>query len=369
MEYRARNLGGRPEFWAGALCACLLFRPLCAASEDKRDSPKYLALEAGSQVSYWNPGLKTDRSLVQYRAEGLASYKAQTVLSYGEAILALSYEAPFRATSQQKEMLLAHKSQVANLERYTLRLNARPFLLECFPFLKEHYLSRALLSAEFYHSEAVFYGNAQVLAPFMFLPSGARVDWQKRTVAGAQKMEAGTSLAFRTQFVENEITVSLWDFTQYSFRMGYYNLAWQRPSDNDSNYAISDGRSVYPILFETTYETSGFVVFIKNKNPAEPGWNGEFSYWGGLHNRIVTALGQPQEDNRTVHFDGFRLGIWYNWDWAEKSSRGFYLGLGANGEWRNWSIETKNNNPALPSSTTYDFERLFGICGRMGYKF
>lgn len=345
------------RYLSGTLGAFLLCQSsLCLGSERPQ---WYFQLDASGQTSFWRPGLKTEgEPLVQYKTEGLTSYEARALLGYGGPIAFLSYETPFNAASgRQRDMFVSNKLGPAGVEKYVAGIGVQPILFLAFPSLSEHHLLRLASSFEFSHSETIFYGNAQAARSFMFLPSDARVDWSHLTVYGARKLSAGSSLAFRTQFVDNEMTVSLWDFKGYSLRVGYYDLAWQRPSDNNDQYMITDGVSVYPILYETTYRTRGITFLYKNNASAAPRWNIDVGFRHGFDNKIKAALERQLGEKESLEFNGVRLGLWYNW-YPSRKARGLSWSVGFAMDYRKWEIETRDSNNKVISTKRIDEEML-----------
>lgn len=353
---------------------CFVRTPLFAAEpkepEDKPDR-LFVTLQAGTAASYWNPGLNAQgEQIVRYRTEGLSYYEGKIILGYGESeVISFSHERPFfLSSSRQRDMLADRDSEGAGLEKYTGGIDLRPLLGHLFPVLEEHPFLYALLSVQFYHSRAVFYGSAEAQRTFFYVPQDARVDWNAMTISGAKKMSAGSQLAFRTSFEEQEITIPLIIFPRYSLRGGYYDLAWKRPSANNFQYLITDGTGSFPILYDTTYLTKGAVVAIRNEQPAHRGFNVDLGMRFGASNKIKAAIERRLDDNQSLSYVSFTGGTWYNW-YLRKDASGFFFTLGGNLDVRRWWLETKDAAGNKIRDDLIDSERLFGGYARAGWRF
>lgn len=348
----------------------MLISPPHAIGDDEQGIP-YLLFQGSGQWLFWTPGLKTQsKELVKYKTEGLASYATKAILGYGAPIITISKEGPFdTSSSRQQDMFISNKQQSAGFEKLTAGIDIKPILLFAFPYLEKDYFLKTLLSVEFNHSETVFYGNAEASIPFMFLPSNAIVDMNNHTVIGAIKLDSGTSLSFRTKFIDNEIMFNLFDYNQYSFKLGYYSMEWERPSDNNYSYTITDGTTAYPILFETTYKSEGVAASIKNNDSTAPGFNFDLSLQLSTNSKIKSAWERQFKPNESIGSSKLKAGIWYNWRLFSDTRKGFSATIGVATDYRRWQITTRDAQGNTVSDQTIDEERLERIYAQVGYNF
>lgn len=335
----------------------------------------YLQVEASAQGAYWDPGLKTEGiEPIKYETEGLSTYKAHAAIGFGGPVFSFSYEVPFIQSARQKEMFMANKTHSTGIEKYAAGIDFRPLLSYLFPPIDDHYLIKTLLSMRINHSEALYFGNAKVPSTFFYLPLDAVIDWNALTVQGGIKVDTGSSVAFRTKFTDSEITACLGEGKGVSVHIGYYELDWRRPSDNNYKYTING----FPIIYETSYRSKGAALLIKNDDPASPGLNGDFNLRIGamwIHDRIKDTNPQEKEGyHPTRSFFALKTGLWYNWYLAGgKTMRGLFFGLGSEFDGRHWSIDDKatNNNSSTTqgSGGSGDWEKFFRVFLKTGYKF
>jgi hypothetical protein len=358
------------EWRATATSIPLIFLPaLLWASEENAEAKFFLALQLSSQGNHWSPGLATrGPELVRYRTQGLATYRGEATIGYGGPLFTLGYERPFLPRPAQQDMLAASAREEAGLEKFTLDFDLLPILTYRFPILEENHLLRTLLSVEFRYARSRFYGSAEVRSPFFYLPQDATVDWQSRTISGARRLAAGQRVAFQTTFVEEGISLSLWEWTHYAFRMGYFSLSWKRPSDNNYQYAISDGVSSLPILHETTYEASGVSIRLKHKDPARAGLHGDLGMRLGFDNRIRSAIAHPLQEHESLEFFGLHGSARYTWH-LRKSERGLFCSLGASADLRSWRVDLKDLNGNTTESRLVDAEKLLSTSASVGWQF
>ncbi|MBI4370512.1 MAG: hypothetical protein HY547_09830 [Elusimicrobia bacterium] len=355
-------------------------------------------IEFAGQSLFWEPGLSAvdelDRPLIDYDAEGLRSYEARAALGYGGSpAIVFSREAPFEATKSQQDMFAVNQIQTAGLEKFTGKLDIAPILDAAFPVLSEHPFWRAMLSLRITHAQSVFYGNARVSRAFYFLPLAADVDFGAGTVTGATKINVGSSLSFRTEFLDQEVSVRVWEMPAFDFpfllngkpnsvtvpphilRLGYYQLQWDRPSDNNYEYYVLDAFGAYPIIYESNYVSKGLVVGFEDPDPSAHGFNFDVSVRGlGADNEIQAAIQRNLEDRtgikRNLDFGSLKMAFRYNWylNGAAKAS-GLFLNLGVDLETRFWEIVESDEEGNELSRQTIDRDNLTKIQVRAGYRF
>lgn len=343
--------------------------PPASASAADEESLIFLRLEAKTQAAWWNPGLASrGPTLVRYRTQGLATYRGEATVGYGGPMFTFGYERPFTPTTPQKDMLSVAERSDAGLEKFTFDLDFLPVLQYRFPILKENYLLRTLFSVEFRYSKSRFYGSAEVQRPFYYLPQDATVDLQARTVVGARKLSAGQRISFATTFTEQDISLSLWDFPNYAFRMGHFEVAWKRPSDNNHDYGIRDGASTLPILYETSYEANGISLRLQNRDPARAGLNGDVEMRIGLNNKIRATIAPQLQENESLAFFGLTGGVWYTW-YLRKNRRGLFVSLGARADLRSWRVDVEDAEGKNEESKPLDAEKLVSGWASAGWKF
>jgi len=347
----------------GLILAASLTSPASASPTDE-DSLIFLQLEAKTQAAWWNPGLSTrGQPLIRYRTQGLATYRGEATIGYGGPLFTLGYERPISPTPIQKDMLAVSEHSDAGLEKFTFDFDLLSVLKYRFPVLEENRLLRTLLSVEFRYARSRFYGSAEAQRDFFYLPQDAVVDWGNRTLIGARKLPAGQRVGFSTTFTEHDISLSFIEWPHYAFRMGYFQLAWKRPSDNNYTYTITDGVSTLPILYETTYESNGISLRLQNKDPARVGLHGDIEMRLGMSNQIQAAIKPPLRPDESLAFFGLNGGAWYVWRFLG-DRQGPFVSIGARADLRSWRVDVKDANGDAVESRPLDAEKLFS--GRVG---
>lgn len=405
------NLPSQDGWNAGPQCLVLhlflliLVGKVSAIELGDQTKPKkdrfYAVMQATSKWSFWNPGLSASNPAMSFRTEGLSSYEVQGLVGYGGCpIASLSYEGPLLSgNNHQREILAANRTQQAGLEKYTAGIAPEPLLSIFFPRAWEGIqgshlpdswwsngeltvaptevlavagasLMRTIASVQFFHSEALFFGTAHANSPFLFLPTTASVD-PNGVASGGTRVEAGSGVSFKTLFKEDDITVSVWDWSHYNLRVGVYDLEWSRPSEN--NHAPQPGQ--LPFLFETRYESRGLHLAVQNSATETRGFNYDFTLQYGMQNKITSASGRSlgvQYDSLRYSLDylGLKGSAWYNWRLGGTASHEYLLAVGAMADARSWTVSYPANGygPGTQDKSVGS-EFLYSLWTRIGYRF
>ena len=340
----------------------------------------FFGADAGAQAFFWQPA---EINGVAFKTEGLRGYDFHAGLWPGNSprsayAIEVEYKAPFEQTEKQMDMLTANKSGAEGLEKFTFGIRPDEIAYTLKPSLANNVWMRILLSTQFQYSKTVFYGNADVSAPFYYMGVGTVVDTVNHTVSGAVKLYPGTPLLFRTEFKEREISAAFYSLPEgfHEFRIGYFSLEWRRPSANNKGYTISDGIGTYPIVYDTRYSVKGFAFKWVSRDLTSPGLNSDIAVRFGFKPKIeqVLPLELPQDENLT--YIDYHLGGCYNWYLYKKTRDGLFVTIGGDAKLFGWFAEKKktdsnSNSQGDPGSSLrlIDKETLYTVYLRGGFRF
>ena len=140
-------------------------------------------------------------------------------------------------------------------------------------------------------------------------------------ITGAQNISTGETIAFKTEFIENEISLLLFSMdtaqtekhgskivknkiVRQDVRLGYFSSEWNRPS-----HGTNDTLNGLPIISENTYKVQGAFVAFNTQDPGSPGLNLDWSLKYGFNGEVDNAFYYKNAD---VRYLGVGLNTWYN---------------------------------------------------------
>jgi len=289
--------------------------------------------------------------------------------------LQIMYEAPFNASdSFQREMLSVNEGGAEGLEKYTFGIRPDAIVFSIKPAWKESGLLKTLLSTEFKYSRSLFYGKASVSEPCFYLDSAVTVDWDNRIISGGRQLAAGDAIAFRTEFRDLEISMPFYRHKGHEFRVGYFNRVWERPSDNNQSWSISTYSGTYPIIYDTTYKSRGFLFAFKSAEASSAGLNTDLSVQFGSKNEIKQALPLNLPEYEKLTAITYSAGLWYNWYARSDGGTGFFFSVGGDIRAHGWYAEDSRESSSGSSSDEDDLrlldkDTLYSGYLRAGYRF
>lgn len=314
--------------------------------------------DAGYRQSFWTPGFRRD--VVDFRTEGLQSFTAGACLLFREVpVMFYHYEGPFERTPSQEELFERNVEQASALKkiRAGLLFGWVGTVMELPPL----YL-QVLNRLEWLHAEEAFFGDAVAVKKFAYVPSTAdvEVDGSTATIGGLVMMQPGDTVAFRTEFKEDDISLT-WPVSyrdwKFQVRAGYFSARWFRPSDLDRQWYLVDDHTL--LLYETEFMSKGFILGVEPQSRSAPGPGGSVLGRWGLDNHIRNEVNRDYEvePGKDLLFAAGVIDGWYNWRFA--SGRwNWTLTAGASIDRRIFATELH------PLRGTWESENLYRIyCG------
>jgi len=331
-------------------------------------------IELGSNFANWEPGLD-DEKVVAFDTEGLNAFNISGNLVYNEkSFFSFGYERPFHKTSSQEEIFKTNTSQESGLEKFTGGITLDPFANYFFPnnpFLKK------LFSIKFKYTKELYFGEVSALTDFAYVPKEALVDNVNMIITGGQNISTGEVIAFKTEFIENEISLQLFSIdatqtTKYGkktvkkktvrqdLRLGYFSYEWNRPS-----HGTNDTLNGLPIVSENTYKVQGgFVAFI-TQDPGSPGWNLDWSLKYGFNGEVDNAFYYKNAD---VRYLGVGLDTWYNLYFGKDRYDGLLCTFGLLLDRRRIVLDAETSNGSSVR-VLEDEDDLYKIYFNLSYRF
>lgn len=311
-------------------------------STDTRDGGFYAVANVASITAAYKP---VGSLLIDYKTESLSFYATQAILGYGSIpLMRFDYQGVFNSSVRQKEMLATNKHQKTGLEKYTAGLSVGPIVDYLFTSGESGWILKTLFSTEITYNQAIFYGNAEISKPGLYIPipSGA----------GRKTLSAGESVSFKSELKDTEITVGSW------FRFGYYNSSWNKPI-NDIH--VTDATTGLPVLFDGNFRFDGVSFKLLTLDRSADGLCVDLGYKYGA--------GSLTDKNGSVIIDNLKsktilADVWYNWypfAVATEPLKGLAVTLGASLDWR-WVKQD-------PGYSIVVSEYLSSLYLRLGYRF
>jgi len=332
-------------------------------------------INTGLDLSFWKPGFDDDK-VVKFSTEGIKTYHVGTNFAYrGKTLLGLRYERPVDETNKQEEILSVNTSQKAGLEKFIggVKLDSLADLL--FP---DNMLLKKIFSVEYRYTKECFFGEVTAQRNLEYLPKDAVVDPVKRIIAGSVPVSAGETLAFRTEFINQEISLPLISmnmqktinyngrveevsYFREDLRAGYFNFKWNRPS-----HGTYDTLAGKPIISDTTFNAQGIFLAFETQDPDAPGLNLDWVVRNGLSGEVDNAFHYKKSD---VTFAGISINSWYNHYFSGRRDR-FAATIGFLFDWRRINIDV--NGPETSTSTDRvleEQEKLYKVYLNLLYRF
>lgn len=338
-----------------------------AAEENKPFFKNVFAnVDIASQFANWTINGDNDRSVMQYKTEGLAMMKISGNLGIGsKSFVTVSYERPFDDNAHQQEMLAANVSSSSGLEKFVGGVKLDPIADLLF---KEnsllHNLARKALSVRFKYTNEVYFSEATTRSKALYLPSNATFNHQTRTVSGGRELAAGEKLGAKTTLTEEEISVplvtfdmpyylngELWKMAKHDLRIGHYSRKWSRPSDTDA-LTIKDRSGVArPVVYNADYKSDGVMLSVETTDVDAPGFNADFSFRIGYDDKISSVIDWSKLADKPVDtgFYALNLSLWYNYYFNRTRYQGWCMSLG--GSWTQSAMNVEIPTKQADSST------------------
>ncbi len=332
-------------------------------------------INTGVDLTYWNPGFDEDK-VVKFTTEGMKTYHVGANFTYNDkSMLALQYERPFDGTKNQLEIFKANMKQNSGIERFTGEVKLDPLADLLFP---DSLLLRKILSVEYRYSRERFFGEVTAQREIAYIPKDAIVDHVKRTITGSKSVSAGEKLDFRTEFINQEISIPLVSldmkktvnyngrvekisFFREDFRVGYFNFQWSRPS-----HGTDDTLAGKPIISDTTFKSQGYYLSFETQDPGSPGFNLDWLVRIGLGGEVDNAFHYNKSD---VSFVGMSINTWYN-HYFNSRNGGPAATFGFLFDWRRMNVDEKTTEASTSTVRIMnEQEKLYKVYLNLIYRF
>jgi len=332
-------------------------------------------MNTGVDLTFWKPGFDEDR-VVKFSIEGMKTYHVGANFVYGgKSMLVLRYERPIHGTDSREDIFKANTEEKSGLEKFTGGVKLDPLAYLLFP---DNTLLKKILSVEYRFSRERFFAEVTAQKDLAFIPKNAVVDDVKRTITGNRFVSTGEKLDFRTEFINQEISLPLISlnmkktikyngrvekvsFFQEDFRVGYFNFQWSRPSHGTGNTFVGK-----PIICDTTFKAQGYFLGFETQDPDSPGLNLDWLVRIGLDGEVDNAFQYKKTD---VSFVGMSINTWYNHYFSSRSE-GFAATLGFLFDWRRINVEEKVPETATSTVRIFDEqEKLYKVYLNLIYRF
>jgi hypothetical protein len=177
----------------------------------------------------------------------------------------------------------------------------------------------AVSRLRYIHTEQTFFGEAVAQEPFAYARLGIDIiEDAPGSVwfADLEDIDEGESLAFRTEFVDDELSVlwpmELWNIP-FNLRAGWYKSKWLRPSDIDRNWRLVEDDK--RIMYETVFRSSGLVLGIEPAGRDVPGPNLRLTGHWGFDDDISNRVNRDYEieEGKELQYASGVIDWWFNW--------------------------------------------------------
>jgi len=340
----------------------------------------FISAGGDARMLFWNP---KDLNGVRFRTAGLKAYAFHLSAGFNSPRISapaihLSWEAPFNSHDpKQADMLAADSHRGFGIERFTCGIRPDDIAYHLFPNIPDNKIVTFLLSVEAQYSRTVFYGEATTSTPFFYLPSSATVDWGTKKVYGGRNLNAGTTLAFRTEFVERMLSFRIYrhDNLGHEVRIGYYDAVWGRPSANNDYWHLATPSGNIPLLSETRYKSSGIMAGYRPADHSSAGLKINAMARLGVKCDTAQTLPTILRSGETMSCGIYDAGIAYNWYAHPETGTGLFLSAGATGRFYVWNISTGESGTVVgagdngASSRVYDSDLTYSFYAGTGYRF
>jgi len=339
----------------------------------------------GYQDLSWKINKDDKNPVFDYKTEGLNLCRFTGNVGYGTIPFAtVSYERPLKSTDKQEKMLEAHTRRESGLEKFTGGVKLDPlvnYLIADDTISK--LLLRRVLSLRYKYTRELFFGEARALNNAYYLPKDASVDYENNIITGGKSLSIGAKRDFRTEFIDEEVSISLWAFdlpislslpfgytefkvAPHQFRIGCYKSEWNRPSD--TSVITYESR---PIIYEATYKSKGALVSVETININSPGINVDFSFKMGREDSLETAVDWNKHFDRhevDINSSMIHIGIWYNQYFGKDRYQGVFFTVGGGWSKRAMNVDVKSEGES-DTRVIHDSDLQSKLYATLGYKF
>ncbi|KIL98206.1 hypothetical protein CCC_01267 [Paramagnetospirillum magnetotacticum MS-1] len=310
----------------------------------------FLKLDAGAEANFWQPNASGIR-IVDYDTTGFKGYSlsASFGLMDGAPILSASYRAPFDGTSRQRELMRAGgTSSPTGMEQFNVALEMTKHMGLAADWLFGPaksgfgpYLFRTIGSFKPSYQFQHFFGLAQAHSNIAIIGAGATQQGNILT-GGVTALNPGQAMSFRTNFESVRASVDLLagsvpkktDGTDASFRIGYFDTKYRRPTVNGhagADYFVCNtcGAGWRYYLFDTTFRSRGMMLDAEFSGKGQQ-WS---AYFGagidiGIDNDVRVTNSSINLYPRGISYFGSRLRAGYQYDFLGKDEiAGIFLRL------------------------------------------
>lgn len=322
-------------------------------------------MKAGFKQSLWSPGMRQD--VMTFDTEGLSSYDASLLLRFrAKPFFYYHQEGPLRNTPSQKELFALNEEDTSALKKYNLGI-----LFRWIDLLHkgESLVLRVLANTEYAHTEETYFGHANVVTPFTYIPNDTVTEPLPNgniRFYGVRTFRPGESVEFRTRFEDDEITVA-WPVTfrtwTFQVRGGYYSTTWLRPSDLDREWRLVKDNTL--MIYETEFASRGVVLGLEPADREQPGLNGRITGRWGFDNDIRNLVDrdfQIEAGTELLYAAGV-IEAWYNWALGRAPGRRFSLSLGGLLDHRIFATEIH------PLRGTWETDNLYRVYAALNTRF
>jgi hypothetical protein len=296
-----------------------------------------VSLRLGYKNSLWDPGFRTD--VLKFETEGLESVELGILLQFRKIPLAFyRYEGPMAANPNQDELFEKNVEQDAALKEIQLG-----FLFSWVAALTSSDSSfvLALSRLRYVHTEQTFFGNVVANERFAYVPIGTEIEVFEDFTRfyGIETIEEGESVAFRTEFVDDEVSVhwplQLWGIP-FHLRAGAYQSKWLRPSDLDRDWRLVEDDTL--MIYETEFKSQGIVLGVEPLTRDIAGPNLALTGHWGLNDDVSNRVNRDYEieEGEELQYASGVIDWWFNW--FPKSDR---VMLTAGAQWDRRVFATK----------------------------
>jgi len=370
--------------FASVFALFMTLSPLKAEGIEYKSNRKITGFDfnMGIEQSFWNINHKSQcdtcvQGVVDYETEGLSLYRVNGDLKvWDHSLINFYYEQPFNPSENQKEILRVNKSQTTGSEKYAVGLALDPIARRYFSDRRIlNLILRRVVSIKIKQTREIFWGNAKANQNSIFVPLGTSIDYQNLTILNGIPISAGDTLAFRTVFSDQEISMALWylkfkkfNIAESALRVGYYRSKWERMSDARLSTLSSN-----PVIYEAKFRSQGILVSLESDDVGEPGLNYDVIAKWGTKNSLDSAIEWERifgEDIR-VQTNLVEFGVWYNFYVNKKTREGLSLSAGGTMDLRDTKVQITPGlfDDPFPATATANSDTIFKLFLTAGYRF
>ncbi len=294
---------------------------------------------------------------VTYNSEGLSKIGGVGNIGFFNLpMVTFHYDRTLKNSASQKEMLTINKTKVEGIEKFTAGIKLDP--ITAFIFRKNNAVCQVLrniTSVRFKYATQLYFNDASIIKSSYYFPRNSFINYSNTggvTLTGAQLLERGDNIGFKTNYVYNEISIPLatvdipikitgniineFKIGKSYLRCGYYDLTFNRISSKD-NLTINE----IPLVYEAQYQSEGIVLSYETIDVGSPGLNVDCAMKIKLNDNVSSAIDWKKfyDKNRTFESEhkyidywsgGFNINMWYNWYIGGNKNKGFFSAIGFN---------------------------------------